>query len=54
MRYKGDLIINLTFVVLIILGGIGFLVLLELFQYGKNGALSLHAKLALKSVLYLF
>jgi len=33
MRYKGDLTINLTFVVLIILGGIGFLVLLELFQY---------------------
>ncbi|GAH91253.1 unnamed protein product, partial [marine sediment metagenome] len=48
MRYKGDLIINLTFIVLIILGGIGFLVLLELFQYGKNGTLSLHAKLALK------
>ncbi|MBU1036055.1 TrkH family potassium uptake protein, partial [bacterium] len=48
MRYKGDLIINLTFMILIILGGIGFLVLLELFQYGKNGTLSLHAKLALK------
>lgn len=48
MRYKGDLIINLTFMGLIISGGIGFLVLLELFQYGKNRALSLHAKLALK------
>jgi len=48
MRYKGNLIINLTFITLIILGGIGFLVLLELFQYRRNGALSLHAKLALK------
>ncbi len=48
MRYKGDLVINFTFIVLIILGGIGFLVLLELFQYGKNGTLSLHAKLALQ------
>lgn len=53
MRYKGNLIINLTFITLIILGGIGFLVLLELFQYGKNGALSLHAKLALKISLIL-
>ncbi len=53
MRYKGDLTINLTFMALIILGGIGFLVLLELFQYGKNGTLSLHAKLALKISLIL-
>ena len=53
MRYKGDLVINLTFIILIILGGIGFLVLLELFQYGKNGTLSLHAKLALKISLIL-
>ncbi|MDD5015308.1 MAG: TrkH family potassium uptake protein [Atribacterota bacterium] len=48
VSYKGDLIINLTFIALIILGGIGFLVLLELFQYGKNRTLSLHAKLALR------
>ena len=53
MRYKGDSIINLTFMTLIILGGIGFLVLLELFQYGKNGTLSLHTKLALKISLIL-
>ena len=53
MRYKGNLVINLTFIVLIILGGIGFLVLLELFQYGKNGTLSLHAKFALKISLIL-
>lgn len=53
MRYKGDLIINLTFMGLIVLGGIGFLVLLELFQYGKNGTLSLHAKLALRISLIL-
>lgn len=48
IRYKGDFAINLTFIILIILGGIGFLVLLELFQYRKKGILSLHAKLALK------
>jgi len=53
MDYKGDLIINLTFIILILLGGIGFLILLELFQYGKNGNLSLHAKLALKISLIL-
>src|SRR5665648_470322 len=48
IRYKGDSVINLTFIILIILGGIGFLVLLELFQYGKNRTLSLHTKLALR------
>jgi len=48
MRYRGDLIINLTFMALIILGGIGFLVLLELLQYGKKETLSLHTKLVLK------
>jgi trk system potassium uptake protein TrkH len=53
MRYKGDLIINLTVITLIILGGIGFLVLLELYQYGKNRTLSLHSKLALKVSLIL-
>ena len=53
MRYKGDLIVNLTFMILIILGGIGFLVLLELFQYGKNRTLSLHTKLALNISLIL-
>lgn len=53
MHYKGDLIINLIFMILIILGGIGFLVLLELFQYGKNGTLSLHTKLALRISLIL-
>jgi len=53
IRYKGDLAINLTFIILIILGGIGFLVLLELFQYRKNRILSLHAQLALKISLIL-
>ena len=53
VSYKGDLIINLTFIALIILGGIGFLVLLELFQYGKNRTFSLHAKLALNMSLIL-
>jgi len=53
VHYKGDLVINLIFIVLIILGGIGFLILLEIFQYGKNGRLSLHAKLVLKISLIL-
>jgi trk system potassium uptake protein TrkH len=48
MSYKGDFIVNFTIMALIILGGLGFLVLLELFQYRKNGTLSLHAKLVLK------
>lgn len=53
MSYKGGLIINLTFMALIILGGIGFLVLLELFQYRKNSHLSLHSKLVLRISLML-
>jgi trk system potassium uptake protein len=48
MGYKGDFIVNFTIMTLIILGGLGFLVLLELFQYRKNGTLSLHTKLVLK------
>ncbi len=55
-RYQGNILINLNTVFLIIAGGIGFLVLLELYQRfgrnkGKNGrrrkSLSLHAKLTL-------
>jgi len=48
LNYTGNFIINLTFISLIILGGIGFLVLLEIFQYQKKTALSLHAKLVIK------
>ena len=48
LNYTGNFIINLTFISLIILGGIGFLVLLELFQYQKNRTLSLHAKLVIE------
>jgi trk system potassium uptake protein TrkH len=47
MKYKGSLIINLTIMTLIILGGIGFLVLLELYQFDKKKPLSLHTKLVL-------
>jgi len=47
MKYKGSLIINLTIMTLIILGGIGFLVLLELYQFNKKKPLSLHTKLVL-------
>jgi trk system potassium uptake protein TrkH len=47
MSYKGSFIINFTIMALIVLGGIGFLVLLELYQLKKKKYLSLHSKLAL-------
>jgi trk system potassium uptake protein TrkH len=61
-RYQGDILINLNTVFLIIIGGIGFLVLLELYQRyrghkGKNGqprkTLSLHTKLTVLTTLVL-
>ncbi len=61
-RYQGHVVVNLNTIFLIITGGIGFVVLLELYQrYGqskrKNGrqrrTLSLHAKLTLLTTLIL-
>jgi trk system potassium uptake protein len=39
--------INIIFLILIILGGIGFLVLVELFEFPKRHKISLHSKLVL-------
>lgn len=62
IRYQGNALMNLNTVFLIIIGGIGFLVLLELYErYGPNWpadwpprkTLSLHAKLTLLTTLIL-
>ena len=49
MGFRGDLVINLTIPVLIILGGLGYMVLLELYNYRKKSLtrLSTHTKLVL-------
>lgn len=49
MGYRGDLIINLTIPFLIILGGIGYMVLLELYHYrsGELLRISTHTKIVL-------
>jgi trk system potassium uptake protein TrkH len=49
MDYRGDLIINITIPFLIILGGLGYLVLLELYNYRKQSLvrLSTHTKIVL-------
>lgn len=49
MRYRGDFIINLTIPFLIIIGGLGYLVLLELYHYhrGRVLRLSTHTKIVL-------
>lgn len=49
MGYRGDLVVNLTIPVLIILGGIGYLVLTELYHYWKKEILRLstHTKIVL-------
>lgn len=49
MRYRGDFIINFTIPLLIITGGLGYLVLLELYNYRKKSLtrLSTHTKLVL-------
>lgn len=49
MGFRGDLIINITIPLLIIIGGLGYLVLLELYNYRKKSLtrLSTHTKLVL-------
>ena len=55
MGYKGDWIINLTIMGLLILGGIGFIVLHELMAWWRSSqkALSLHTKIALITTAFL-
>ncbi|MGZ8546614.1 MAG: TrkH family potassium uptake protein [Sulfuricurvum sp.] len=49
MGFRGDFVINFTIPVLIILGGLGYLVLLELYNYRKKSLtrISTHTKLVL-------
>lgn len=49
MGYRGDLVINITIPILIILGGIGYFVLTELYHYWKKEIfrLSTHTKIVL-------
>jgi len=49
MRYRGDMIINMTIPSMIILGGLGYLVLLELYNFRKERLLriSTHSKIVL-------
>lgn len=55
MRYKSDLLINVTVPTLIILGGLGYIVLLELYNYRKQRLLRLstHTKIVLWMTLLL-
>ncbi|MDD5158133.1 TrkH family potassium uptake protein [Sulfurimonas sp.] len=55
MNYRGDTIINLVIPFLIILGGIGYIVLQELFHYYKKEVvrLSTHTKIVLYTTLFL-
>lgn len=48
MRYRGDFIINITIPFLIILGGLGYIVLLEIYNYrhGQLTRISTHTKIA--------
>ncbi|RAP27468.1 Trk family potassium uptake protein [Brevibacillus laterosporus] len=46
-KYVGDPIVNLTVCALIILGGIGFIVMAEVYEYRNTKRLSLHTKVVL-------
>lgn len=47
MDWRGDVVVNLTMMALIVSGGIGYLVLTELGRYRTTGALSLHTRFVL-------
>jgi trk system potassium uptake protein TrkH len=55
MAYRGDWIVNLTVMILIVLGGIGFIVQHEviLFSRGERKSLSLHTKIVLLTTAFL-
>lgn len=46
-NYKGNILLNITFMLLIVTGGIGFGVISELIDFPKTKKLSVHAKLVL-------
>lgn len=47
MDWRGDAVVNLTVMSLVVAGGIGYLVLTELGRYRQTGSLSLHARFVL-------
>lgn len=53
-NYISDPFVNLLSIVLIILGGLGFVVLADLVEYRRNRRLSLHSKVAIYTTLLLF
>jgi trk system potassium uptake protein TrkH len=55
MGYKGDLLVNFTVSVLIILGGLGFIVIYEVQEYikNKNHVFSLHSRMVLRTTAFL-
>lgn len=52
-QYVGDWVVNLTIGGLIVFGGLGFPVIMELYKYPKTRRLSLHTKLVLKMTIML-
>jgi trk system potassium uptake protein TrkH len=46
-NYNNDILLNLTTAVLIIIGGLGFFVIYDLFSYKKNKRLTTHTKIVL-------
>ncbi len=53
MRYTSDIYVNAIAIVLIILGGLGFIVISELMDYPKIRKLTLHAKVVITASLFL-
>lgn len=47
INYKGNILLNITFILLIVTGGIGFGVISEIIDLPKSKKLSVHAKLVL-------
>ncbi|HAM37947.1 MAG: hypothetical protein A2474_03360 [Elusimicrobia bacterium RIFOXYC2_FULL_34_12] len=53
IKYLDSINVNLTITTLIIIGGIGFIVLSDLFYYKKTKRLLLHSKIVLKTTFFL-
>ncbi len=55
MQYRGDLTVNLVISTLIIIGGIGFIVISELYNYWKKKVfrISVHTRLVLTTTIFL-
>ncbi|MGI5920916.1 MAG: TrkH family potassium uptake protein [Syntrophomonadaceae bacterium] len=51
--YTGDILVNLVITSIIVIGGLGFLVLYELYHYRQSHSLSLHSRVVLLTTLVL-